>query len=259
MVYQERLVRMYPKISIVIPAHNEQDCIGEVLQKLINALKREVKEYEIIVVDDNSSDKTSLIVSDFIKDNPCVKLISRRGKPGFGLAVASGIEKSSGNAIVIYMGDDSDDPNDVVLYYNKLLEGYDCVFGSRFISGSVVKNYPPIKLIVNRLANYFVKFLFRIKCNDVTNAFKAYSREAINAAMPFNAKYFNITVELPLKAYNRGFSYCVVPIKWYGRRSGVSKLSIREMGRKYLFTVLYLWLERILLSDELDIKRTRKN
>ena len=251
-------MKVNTKISIVIPAHNEQDCIGEVLQKLTSVLQKEVREYEIIVVNDNSSDKTPVIVSDFLKNNPCVKLISRKENPGFGLAVAGGIEESTGDAVVVFMGDDSDDPHDVIVYCKKLLDGYDCVFGSRFISGSIVKNYPFIKLVVNRLANYFIKFLFHIKCNDVTNAFKAYSREVINAVMPFNAKYFNMTVEIPLKAYNRGFSYCVVPIKWYGRRSGVSKLGIREMSRKYLFTVLYLWLERLLISDELDIKKLHK-
>ena len=123
------------RLSIVIPVHNEEECIGQVLRKLTDVLEKDVSEYEIIVVDDNSSDKTSQIVSDFIMHDPCVKLVSRDEKSGFGLAVAGGIEKSSGDAIVIYMGDDSDDPNDVVLYYNKLLEGYDCVFGSNISTG----------------------------------------------------------------------------------------------------------------------------
>jgi len=154
--------------------------------------------------------------------------------------------------VATVMGDLSDDPEDIVRCFRKIEEGYDCVFGSRFMKGSTVKDYPLTKLLINRLANNFIRMLFLIRPNDITNAFKLYRREVIKVIQPLQALYFNITVEIPLKAIVRGFSYTQIPISWYGRQSGVSKLGIREMGRKYLFTVLYIWLEKILLADEIN-------
>jgi dolichol-phosphate mannosyltransferase len=142
------------------------------------------------------------------------------------------------------MADGSDSPDDIVKYYEKLLEGYDCVFGSRFIKGSKVIDYPYHKLVLNRLANWFIKILFRLKFNDVTNAFKAYRRHAIQGVRPIISYQFNLTVELPLKAIVRGYSYTVVPISWKNRMTGISKLKIKEMGSRYLFIVLYILLEK---------------
>jgi dolichol-phosphate mannosyltransferase len=144
------------------------------------------------------------------------------------------------------MADASDDPEDLVRYYRKLEEGFECVFGSRFIRGGKAKDYPVHKLIVNRLANLFIKLLFRIPCNDITNAFKCYRREVIDAMEPLISPHFNLTVEMPLKAIVRGYSYTVIPIGWTNRKAGVGKLKLAEMGSRYLFIVLYLWLEKVL-------------
>jgi len=150
----------------------------------------------------------------------------------------------NGDAAVIMMADESDDCRDVVRYWEKLNEGYDCVFGSRFMKGGGTLDYPPIKLFMNRLANAFVRFLFRHGLNDTTNAFKAYRKEVIDGIRPILSPHFNITVELPLKAIVRGYNFAVIPITWRNRRSGVAKLKIREMGSRYLFIVLYVWLEK---------------
>ena len=144
------------------------------------------------------------------------------------------------------MADGSDDPADLVKYHAKLQEGYDCVFGSRFIAGSRLIDYPTHKLIINRLANLFISFLFQLRYNDVTNAFKCYRRTVIAGLEPMLAHHFNLTVELPLKAIIRGYSFAIVPISWTNRTSGVSKLKIREMGSRYLFIVLYCFIERLL-------------
>ncbi|GIW10315.1 MAG: hypothetical protein KatS3mg061_1372 [Dehalococcoidia bacterium] len=125
------------------------------------------------------------------------------------------------------------------------------MFGTRFTRGTTVRAYPLHKLIVNRLANTFIQVLFRTRYNDMTNAFKGFRTDVVRDLMPLLANHFNMTVELPLKALNRGYRFAVVPVNWYGRTAGVSRLSIRTMGRKYLFTVLYLWLERHLMRDEL--------
>ena len=83
-----------------------------------------------------------------------------------------------------------------------------------------------------------------VRLNDTTNAFKAYRREVIEGCLPILSPHFNITVELPLKAIVRGYSWKVIPITWRNRRSGVAKLKIREMGSRYFFIVAYVWLEK---------------
>jgi dolichol-phosphate mannosyltransferase len=163
---------------------------------------------------------------------------------GFGRAVIQGLDHSHGDAIVIMMADESDDCRDVVRYWKLLNEGYDCVFGSRFVAGGGVIDYPRFKLLLNRLANLFIRLLFRIKLNDTTNAFKSYRREVIDGCRPLIAPHFNLTVELPLKAIVRGFSWTTVPITWRNRRTGTPKLKIKEMGSRYLFICLYVWLEK---------------
>jgi dolichol-phosphate mannosyltransferase len=148
--------------------------------------------------------------------------------------------------VAIMMADGSDHPEDLVRYHRLLDEGWDCAFGSRFIRGSKVHGYPPTKLIVNRLANWFVRALFRHRYNDTTNAFKAYRREVIETIQPLFSNHFNLTVEMPLKAIVRGHSYRVIPISWINRTAGTAKLAMREMGSRYVFIVLYVWLEHTL-------------
>ncbi len=107
-------------------------------------------------------------------------------------------------------------------------------------------DYPLPKLWLNRFANLFLRVMFRIRLNDTTNAFKAYRRSAIDGCRPLISPHFNLTVELPLKAIVRGYSWTVMPITWRNRRLGDSKLKINEMGSRYLFMCLYVWLEKML-------------
>ena len=243
------------KLSIVMPAHNEEDCIAQAIRDIVAELVKEKIEYELMVVNDNSSDKTRQIVESLMSVDPNIKLVNRKSPNGFGRAVSDGLSRVTGDVAGIVMGDLSDDPEDVVKCFRKIEEGHDCVFGSRFMKGSTVKDYPPLKLFINRLANAFIQVLFLTKANDITNAFKFYKTEVVRAIQPIQAQYFNITVEIPLKAMVRGFSFVQIPINWYGRKSGVSKLSIKKMGRKYLFTVLYIWLEKLLIKDEIRVEK----
>ncbi len=232
------------KLSIVIPAHNEEDGIRPTVHKLAATLETERIPYEILVVNDHSTDGTESVLADLVRELPAVRYVNNPKPGGFGYAIRTGLEEFSGDAVCIVMADASDDPKDVVAYYRRLEEGYECVFGSRFARGSRVVDYPLHKLLINRLANRFVKSLFRLRLNDTTNAFKCYRREVIEGIQPVLSAHFNITVELPLKAITRGYTYATVPINWYNRTSGVSKLKIKEMGSRYLFIVLYVWLEQ---------------
>lgn len=233
-------------LSVVIPAHNEEDSISGTIHALVGALNAESIPHEIVVVDDHSTDETRKVLQQLSEQYPSVRWVSNERSNGFGHAVHTGIDAFTGDAFCLVMADGSDDPRDVVRYYRKLLEGYECVFGSRFTNQSKVVNYPKHKLLLNRIANLFIRLLFGLKYNDITNAFKCYRRNVIEGIQPLLSHHFNLTVELPLKAIVRGYSYTVVPIHWYGRVHGVSKLRIQEMGSRYLFIVLYVLLERLL-------------
>jgi dolichol-phosphate mannosyltransferase len=232
--------------SIVIPARDEANNLQIVVPTLLTELERAGVNHEILVVNDSSIDSTHDVLVELAARYPNVRFVENAPPNGFGLAVRAGLANFRGDAVAIVMADGSDDAADVVKYYTKLQEGYDCVFGSRFIAGSKLIDYPMHKLILNRFANLFVKTLFQIRYNDVTNAFKCYQRAVIAGLEPILAHHFNLTVELPLKAIIRGYSYAVIPISWTNRKSGVSRLKIREMGSRYLFIVLYCFIERLL-------------
>jgi len=231
-------------LSVVIPARDEEGCIASTLEHLHLELQMNSVPHEIIVVDDGSTDKTIQILKDECQKISELKIVQNSGMHGFGRAIVHGLNNISGDAVVIMMADESDDPRDVVRYWKKLNEGYDCVFGSRFANGGGVIDYPKLKLLLNRLANLFIKFLFRHGLNDTTNAFKAYRKTVIDGIRPILSPHFNITVELPLKAVVRGYSYATIPITWRNRRAGTAKLKIKEMGSRYLFICFYVWLEK---------------
>lgn len=244
------------RLSVVIPAHNEEGSIAKTVEPLTRALSGAEVDHEILVVNDSSTDRTEAILQSLQDVHPTLRYVNNESPSGFGLAVREGLNSFTGDAVAIVMGDGSDSPEDVVRCFHKLEEGYECVFGSRFIKGSRIIDYPRHKLLLNRLANIFVKTLFALNYNDTTNAFKCYRREVIEGAHPLISKHFNLTVELPLKAIIRGYSYAVIPISWTNRKTGISKLKIREMGSRYLFIVLYLFLEKHLSRG--DYRRARE-
>jgi dolichol-phosphate mannosyltransferase len=233
-------------LSVVIPAKDEEDCIESTVLTLTKTLTAAHIPYEILIVDDDSTDSTAERVHKLAAADPGVRIVQNSGRQGFGLAVRKGLEHFTGDCVAVFMADASDSPEDLVRYYGVIEEGYDCAFGSRFIKGGRTVDYPRVKLILNRLANIFIAGIFGLSYNDFTNAFKCYRREVVEHMQPLISPHFNLTVEMPLKAVVRGFSFGVIPITWTNRQTGVSKLKIKEMGSRYLFIVLYLWLEKYL-------------
>jgi dolichol-phosphate mannosyltransferase len=234
------------KLSVVMPAQNEEGSVGATVEGVAAVLEREGLDYEVVVVNDDSEDSTEAVVAALRERNPRIRVHRSHNERGFGNAIRAGLDVFTGDAVAIVMADASDNPEDLVRYHQLLEEGYDCAFGSRFVAGAKVYDYPRVKYVVNRLANQFIRILFRHRYNDTTNAFKAYRREVIETIQPLLSKHFNLTVEMPLKAIVRGHTYAVIPTNWTNRTSGVAKLAMKEMGSRYLFIVLYVWLEATL-------------
>jgi dolichol-phosphate mannosyltransferase len=232
------------KLSVIIPAHNEAENLTPCIMGIEKILGKNKIAREIIVVNDNSTDNTNKILENLCQRFKCLRVIENKGENGFGRAVCIGLENFAGDAVAIMMADRSDSPQDLIKYWNTLKEGYECVFGSRFINGSNVYDYPKMKLLVNRFVNTLIRIAFRIESNDITNAFKIYRKEVIRGCHPLISPHFNLTVEIPLKAIIRGFSWKVVPISWRNRTKGVAKLKLREMGSRYFFIIAYLLLEK---------------
>ena len=231
--------------SVVIPARDEEESLPSTIADIVSTFSAAQIPHEIVVVDDGSHDRTWAVLQDLRQRFPSLAPTKNAsGANGFGRAVIWGLDHSRGDAVVIMMADASDAPADAVKYWQLLNEGKDCAFGSRFIAGGKVVDYPRVKLFVNRLANFLVRVGFAIPLNDTTNAFKAYRRTVIDGCRPFLAPHFNLTVELPLKAIVRGYTFALTPISWRNRKFGVAKLKIKEMGSRYFFICAYVWLEK---------------
>jgi dolichol-phosphate mannosyltransferase len=231
-------------LTVVIPARDEEGCIRSTVEHLDLELRLNNVPHEIIVVDDGSTDRTAQILAETAETIPALRPLTNNGPHGFGRAIIYGFDHMQGDAAVVMMADESDDCRDVVRYWKTLNEGYDAVFGSRFVKGGGVIDYPVVKLFLNRLFNGMIRLVFQIKLNDATNAFKAYRRTAIEGCKPLISPHFNLTVELPLKTIVRGYSWKVIPITWRNRRTGEAKLKLTEMGSRYFFIFLYVWLEK---------------
>lgn len=230
--------------SVVIPARDEEASLPPTLRAIHAEFSRAQIPHELIVVDDGSKDTTWSVLQSLRAEIPTLAPVQNPGPHGFGRAIVYGLNQLRGDAVVIMMADASDSPADAVRYWHLLNEGYECAFGSRFVRGGKIVDYPRVKLLVNRLANLFIRILFRHGLNDTTNAFKAYRRHVIEGCRPLLAPHFNLTVELPLKAIVRGYTWTVTPISWENRKHGVAKLKIKEMGSRYFFICMYVWLEK---------------
>jgi dolichol-phosphate mannosyltransferase len=245
------------KLSVVIPAYNEEESIPYTLRTLHSALKKYNIPHEICVTNDNSKDGTLRVLDELSVEIPELVYYTNPGPNGFGYAVRYGLERFTGDCVAVFMADMSDDPDDLVRYYFKMLEGnYDCVFGSRWSKGGKVVDYPKLKKFINRIANFIVRLVMGISYNDTTNAFKLYKRETMEGIKPFLSPHFNLTIELPLKAIVRGYNYAVVPNSWTNRKFGESKLKIKEMGSRYFFILMYCLIEKYFAQG--DFKKKTK-
>ena len=233
-------------LSIIIPLRNEIENLDNIKDSF-NKNLGEVK-FEVLLINDFSSDGTLQKANEIANDNDNFKVFDNK-KRGLGGAINLGIDKCNGKYTCITMADLSDDFKDIKSYYNEISkENLDAVFGSRFTKNSKVVDYPLKKLILNRIFNFIVQVLFLNKYNDYTNAFKIYNTQVIKNMLPFVSESFNIFLEIPLKIISRKYTYKIIPINWYGRKIGKAKFNIKELRSKYLFTLIYCFIEKNLLN-----------
>ena len=233
-------------LSIIVPVRNETEVLEDVFTYFSSNLTN--LSYEVLIINDFSEDDTLNKVKSLINEHKNFKVFNNE-KKGLGGAINLGIKKASGTHVTIMMADQSDDINDLI-NYDKLMkvENYDAVLGSRFLKSSKVTNYPLQKLILNRIFNFFVSLIFWNKYNDYTNAFKIYKKSVLMDILPLVSESFNIFLEIPLKVISRNYNYKIVPINWMGRKKGISKFKIKELRAKYLFTLIYCFIEKYLLN-----------
>jgi len=232
----------------LVPLRDEFENLDNILEKFDQKLQN--INYEVIFINDFSSDDTYEKLLKVCENKKNIKVFDNK-KKGLGGALNLGIEKSKGDYICIMMADLSDD-FDNLLRYNKEIstEKLDAIFGSRFLKESKVEGYPFNKLILNRIFNIFVKIIFFNKYNDFTNAFKIYKSTVLKGFLPLVSESFNVFLEIPLKIICRGYRYKIIPINWYNRKKGKAKFNIKELRSKYLFTLIYCLIEKILLKKK---------
>ena len=233
-------------LSIIVPVRNETDSLKDIFEYFSKNLEN--TNYEVLIINDFSQDNTLSNAKSLFSENKNFKVFDNQ-KKGLGGAINLGIEKAVGANIAIMMADQSDDIKDLIKYNNLMnLENYDAILGSRFLKESIVSDYPVQKLVLNRLFNYFVGLIFWNKYNDYTNAFKIYKKQTLIEIKPLISESFNIFLEIPLKIISRKYKYKIIPINWVGRKKGNSKFSIKELRSKYLFTLIYCFIEKNLLN-----------
>jgi dolichol-phosphate mannosyltransferase len=132
--------------SVVIPARNEEESLPLTLEDIHREFSTQGVPHEIVVVDDGSTDRTWEVLAELRSKVPTLRPLRNQDANGFGRAVTYGLRNIQGDAAVVMMADESDSPADAVRYWRLLNEGWDCVFGSRFIKGGGVFDYPRVKL-----------------------------------------------------------------------------------------------------------------
>jgi dolichol-phosphate mannosyltransferase len=237
-------------LSIIIPCRNEEESIENTINDITSHLINKINNFEINIINDFSSDHTLEKLKIISTTNKKIKIYDNQIK-GLGGAINLGIEKSLNKFTIIVMADLSDSPEDIIKYYFEIKNNdLDAVLGTRFSSNSLIENYPKKKLFFNRVFNNLVKILYWQKYNDFTNAFKIYKTSVLKELKPIISENFNVFLELPLKIISRKYKYSIIAINWRNRKNGKAKFKIKELGSKYLFTLLYCFLEKILLDKK---------
>ena len=219
------------RYSVVVPAHDELENLGRLVDELVRVLEG---DYEVILVDDNSSDGTSELCDRLCELDSRVKSVHRRGGGGgMGYALMEGSEIAVGEYVVWVMGDRSDRLETVKDILGKLDEGYDVVLASRYMPGGSRGNLGLGKALCGSAYTFLARLVFGLHVHDITNAFRGFRRSVLREA-GVKSGDFTISPEFAIKAHLRGFRLGEVPTRYSDRRAGRTKFRMLSAGVGYL-------------------------
>ena len=229
------------ELTLVIPTFNEDKHIKQTIHRIYNNLGKFRLKPEIIVVDD-SKDKTYSILKKLKKTYKTLKVMHRLNVRGVGSAIRLGINKAKGKYVIIFMSDAPDDTKYFPAILKKLREGYDVAQTSRFLKECKMTGYPLKKRIASWLCNNFIKVAFlEFKLKDFSSLFKGFNKKRIKA-LNLESNEFDLGLELVLKAMRKKYKIVEVPVDWFEREQGESKLKLSKFAKHYLNRAIKIWL-----------------
>ncbi len=236
------------KVSFVIPFHNEEKNVGPMLDQVINYVKKQKWDYEIVPVNDRSTDGTQKVLDKYAEKYTFVKPVERRADGRqlgntMGKALLVGSQKATGKIIIWSMGDRADNPETYGKMVEKIESGFDLVFGSRYMPGGTWGSLDPTKAFLSSRGTTLAKFLFGITVHDITNAFRGFRKELLSK-IKLESQGFAISPEFAIKAHLAGYKLGEVPTVYYDRVEGVSNFKLWNMSVAYLGVYFKLFFQR---------------
>lgn len=244
------------KISFIIPFHNEEKNCLPMLLRVSKFAQKNKLSYEIIPVDDRSTDGTKKILENFAKKDIYIKPIYRKldtDEKGntMGKALIEGTKTAKGSIIIWTMGDLADDTKTYLDIINKIEKGFDIVFGSRYMPGGSRGNLDLVKAYLSSWGTLLAKFLFGILVHDITNAFRGFKRETFEK-IKLESSGFSISPEFAIKAHLAGFKLGEVPTVYTNRIEGISSFKLFKMIKSYLSLFFSLFYRYQILHQSYD-------
>jgi len=235
------------KISYIIPFHNEEKNCILMVESVMRYAKTNRLSFEVIPVDDRSSDKTPNHLVKLAKKYSAVKPVYRRQDEGekgntMGRALIEGTKKAKGEFVIWTMGDMADDTETYGEIIRKLENGFDIVFGSRYMPGGSRGNLDRIKAFLSSWGTRLARILFGVKVHDITNAFRGFRKEVFNK-IKLESAGFSISPEFAIKAHLAGYRLGEVPTEYTNRIEGVSNFKLYNMTKSYLRLYWQLFVE----------------
>jgi dolichol-phosphate mannosyltransferase len=229
-------------VSVIVPAYREGAYIGRTLTGIVECFRRSRINLELVaVVDYEKGDSTLHEIREVARRYKELVLIKREGRRGVGTAVRDGIKRSRGDYVIIVMGDQSENPRDVIRVA-RVAEKCDIVFTNRFRHGKP-DQYPAVKYVANRLCNIMAMVLFGIEFSDITNAFKAYRRTVLDR-VNLHSNGFEVFLEAPVAAIMVSRRAREVDVGHVVRKGKLPKLSVARDGPRYVRTMISLLRQR---------------
>lgn len=230
-------------ISIIVPVYNEEEVIGAFIEAFMKKSKI-LYPYELIIVNDGSSDKTEEIVKKKSRKHKKIRLISYKPNKGLGYALRRGFSSSRGNVIVTMDSDLTHPPSFTGPLVKKVLEGYDVAIGSRYIPSAGVTKVPFHKDMLSKMTNLVTRLIIGSSIRDLTSGFRAYNSSSLNK-ITTQEKGFEVELEILLKLMKKNAKIIEVPFTSTDRQAGVSKFAVLKHGIRYFSglvrIILHYW------------------